>query len=191
MSFFSSLTERVSDDSLLEATEETDSDCNNCSDSVSTAATSLQKNCIWTVSVRPSSTTCGSQRSSFSKRQLISCLLQRWLESLFQTPTLLLFQNYWIRVQQFFKFENLTLVHHRSNRILAMFLLKKWPPRLLLLPKLKSDTGSGPGFHKLWVRFRKKTKNPAGVDSGSMATSRLLSQQCCHSIIKKNPRIYL
>ena len=33
---------------------------------------------------------------------------QRWPESLFQTP--LLFQNFWIRVRQFFKFENPTLV---------------------------------------------------------------------------------
>jgi len=33
--------------------------------------------------------------------------------------------------------------NHRSNRNLPMFLLKKWPHRLLLLPKLKSDTGSG------------------------------------------------
>jgi len=36
--------------------------------------------------------------------------LQRWPESLFQTQTLLLFQNFWILVQQFFKFENPTPV---------------------------------------------------------------------------------
>jgi len=35
---------------------------------------------------------------------------QRWPESLFQTPTPLLFQNFGIRVQQFFKFENPTPV---------------------------------------------------------------------------------
>ena len=35
---------------------------------------------------------------------------QRWPESLFQTPTLLLFQNFWIRVQLFLKFENPTPV---------------------------------------------------------------------------------
>ena len=44
--------------------------------------------------------------------------------------------------------------NHRSNRNLLMFLLKKWPHRLLLLPKLKSDSGS-----------ERKSQNPAGVDS--------------------------
>ena len=33
---------------------------------------------------------------------------QRWPESLFQTPTPLLFQNFWIQVRLFFKFENPT-----------------------------------------------------------------------------------
>jgi len=37
-------------------------------------------------------------------------LWQRWPESLFQTPTPLLFQNFCIRVRQFFKFENATPV---------------------------------------------------------------------------------
>jgi len=32
---------------------------------------------------------------------------------------------------------------HRSNRNLPMFLLMKWPHRLPLLPKFKSDSGSG------------------------------------------------
>jgi len=36
---------------------------------------------------------------------------QRWPESLFQTPTPLLFQNCLIWVRKFFKFENLTPVH--------------------------------------------------------------------------------
>ena len=35
---------------------------------------------------------------------------QRWPESLFQAHTLLLFQNFWIRVRLFFKFENPTHV---------------------------------------------------------------------------------
>ena len=38
--------------------------------------------------------------------------------------------------------------NHQSNLNLPMFLLKKWPHRLLLLPKLKSDSGSGSGFPK-------------------------------------------
>jgi len=33
--------------------------------------------------------------------------------------------------------------NHRSNRNSPMFLLKKWPHRLLLLSKLKCDSGSG------------------------------------------------
>jgi len=37
-------------------------------------------------------------------------IYQRWPESLFQTPTPLLFQNFSIRSQQFFKFENPTPV---------------------------------------------------------------------------------
>jgi len=40
----------------------------------------------------------------------ITSMLQRWPESLFQTPTPLLFQNFWIRIRQFFKFENPTPV---------------------------------------------------------------------------------
>jgi len=35
---------------------------------------------------------------------------QRWPESLFQTPTPFLFQNFWILVQEFFNFENPALV---------------------------------------------------------------------------------
>ena len=35
---------------------------------------------------------------------------KRWPETLFQTPTPRLFQNFWIRVRQFFKFENSTPV---------------------------------------------------------------------------------
>jgi len=33
--------------------------------------------------------------------------------------------------------------YHWSNRNLPMFLLKKWPHRHLLLPKWKSESGSG------------------------------------------------
>jgi len=38
--------------------------------------------------------------------------------------------------------------NHQSNLNWPMFLLKKWPHRLLLLPKLKSDSGAGPVFPK-------------------------------------------
>jgi len=40
--------------------------------------------------------------------------------------------------------------NHRSNRNFPMFLLKKWPCRLLLLLKLKSDSGSGSAFLEIF-----------------------------------------
>jgi len=40
--------------------------------------------------------------------------------------------------------------NHWSNRILHMFLLKKWPHRLLLLLKWKSYFGSGFGFSQIF-----------------------------------------
>jgi len=48
---------------------------------------------------------------------IISVLYQRCPESLFQTPTPLLFQNFWIRVRQFFKFENPTPVQTPATMI--------------------------------------------------------------------------
>jgi len=48
-----------------------------------------------------------------------------------------------------------------------MFLLRKWLHRLLLLPKLKSDSGSESVFSQIFDSgSERKTKNPAGVDSG-------------------------
>jgi len=51
-----------------------------------------------------------------------------------------------------------------------MFLLKKQPHRLLLLPKLKIDSWSG--FSQIFdpgpgSGSERKTQNPAGVDSGN------------------------
>ena len=58
--------------------------------------------------------------------------------------------------------------NHRSNRNLPVFLLKKWPRRLLLLAKLKSGSASGPGFSQIFESgSERKTQNPAGVDSGT------------------------
>ena len=60
--------------------------------------------------------------------------------------------------------------YHRPNRNLPMFLLEKWPRRLLLLPKLKSGSGSRTGFPQIFysgARSDRKTQNPAGVDSGT------------------------
>jgi len=56
--------------------------------------------------------------------------------------------------------------NHRSNRNLRMFLPKKWPHRLQLLPKWKSDFWSG--FSQIFDSgSERKTQNPAGVDSGT------------------------
>ena len=58
--------------------------------------------------------------------------------------------------------------NHRSNRNLPMFLPKKWPHRLLLLPKWKNDSGSG--FSQIFDSgsgSERKTQNPAAVDSGN------------------------
>jgi len=57
--------------------------------------------------------------------------------------------------------------NHRSNRNLPMFLPKKWPHRLLLLPKWKIDSGSASGFHKF---------STPGPDPGSKEKRRILSE---------------
>ena len=62
--------------------------------------------------------------------------------------------------------------YHRSNHILPVFLLKKWPHRALLLLKLISDPGSGSGFSQIFASrsgsgSENKTQNPTGVDSGN------------------------
>jgi len=58
--------------------------------------------------------------------------------------------------------------NHRSSRNLPMFLLTKWPCRVLLLPKLKIDSGSGSGFSQIFDSgFERKTQNSAVVDSGN------------------------
>jgi len=40
--------------------------------------------------------------------------------------------------------------NHRSNRNLPMFLPKKWPHGRLLLPKWKSESGSGSAFSQIF-----------------------------------------
>ena len=58
--------------------------------------------------------------------------------------------------------------NHRSYRNLAMYLTKKWPHRLLLLPKWQSDSGSGSGFSQIFDSgSERKTQNLFGVDSGT------------------------
>ena len=68
--------------------------------------------------------------------------------------------------------------YRRSKRNLPMFLLKKWPLRLLPLPELKSDSGSGSIFSQIFHSgSERKRQNPAGVDSGSMAPSEKRNHQ--------------
>ena len=81
---------------------------------------------------------------------------QRWPESRFQTPTPLLFQNFRIRVRnrvrQFVIFVSPTPVQTPATIIdlgviYSCFYFRN-DNRLLLLPKLKSDPGSGSSFPK-------------------------------------------
>ena len=104
----------------------------------------------------------------------ISAMDQRWPESLFRTLTSLLFQKFGIRIRvlQFFKVENPTPVQTPSTiinitLIFPCFLLKKWRHRLLLLLKLKSDSGSGSVFFQIFDSgSEEKTQNPTGDESG-------------------------
>ena len=62
--------------------------------------------------------------------------------------------------------------NHRSTGNLPMFLSKKWLHRLLLLPKWKSDSGSGSVFSQIFDSgsgsgSERKTQNPSWVDSGT------------------------
>ena len=57
--------------------------------------------------------------------------------------------------------------NHRSNHNLPICLPEKWLHRLPLLPKWKSDSGSG--FSQIFDSgFERKMQNPAGVDSGNL-----------------------
>ena len=64
--------------------------------------------------------------------------------------------------------------NHRSNRNLTMFLLKKWPHRLLLLPKFKSDCGFGSRFSQIF-----------DSGSGSGSERRAVNQQLNRRIFRE------
>jgi len=112
-----------------------------------------------------------------------SAVYQRWPESHFQTPTSLLFQNFWIRVRnlrpaifQIWESDSCSKssCNHRSNPTLSIFLLKKWPHTHLLLPKLKSDGRSWSGFSQIFDSgSERNTQKPAGVDSGNPVSSEI------------------
>jgi len=67
----------------------------------------VQHTFIWGVDARYYQGQEWGVKRKFSPAKSLTWL-QRWPKSLFQTPTPLLFQTFWIRVRQFFKFENQT-----------------------------------------------------------------------------------
>jgi len=104
---------------------------------------------------------------------------QRWLESLFQTPTPLLFQNFWILdriwVWQLFIFENPTPIQTRATIIdltviYPWFYLRKKHTDSCYCLNWKVTPVQVRFFLKFWlrvrIRVRKKTQNPTGVDFG-------------------------
>jgi len=107
----------------------------------------------------------------------IWCLDLKWPESFFQTPTPLLFQNVWIwggprsgnfsnkRIRLLFRCQlPSTSIQPKFTNVFP----KKWPWRLLLLPKIKSDSGSGFSLNfDTGSGSERKTKNNVGVDSGT------------------------
>ena len=83
-----------------------------------------------------------------------------WLESLYQTPTPLLFQNFWIRVwiqvRQFFKFENPTFVQTLATIIdptviYPCFYLKNYHTDSCHCQKWKVTLVPGPVFPKFYT----------------------------------------
>jgi len=119
--------------------------------------------------------------NSLIQAYLTQSSCQRLPGPIFQTPTPLLFQNFWTRiwvqVQQFFKFGNRTPVQTlvttiNATQIYLCFYLKKWPHRLPLIPTLKLTPGPGPFFSRIFDSgsvfwSERKTQNPAGVYSGT------------------------
>ena len=113
----------------------------------------------------------------FTKRIWQPCsgvMQQRWPESLFSTQ--LLFQNFWIRVRKFFKFENPTPVQtpatNDPTEIYPCFYLRNDHANSCF--SRNWNVTPDPFFHKFWLRLRKKNAESCRSrlrHSGSMATS--------------------
>jgi len=78
---------------------------------------------------------------------------QRWPQSLFQTPTPLLFQNFWFRVRLFFKFENPPSVQTPTTTIdlninYSCFYQKNDRTDSCYCRNRKVNPDPGPVFHK-------------------------------------------
>ena len=104
------------------------------------------------------------------------CLHQRWPETLFQIPTPLLFQNFWIRVRvwQFFKFENLTPVQTPATvidptKIYPCFYLRNDHRDSCYCRNWKVTADPDPFFPKFVAPDPdpKEHAESAGVDSGT------------------------
>ena len=99
------------------------------------------------------------QMKSWNFRGLASC--HRWLESHIQTPTPLLFQNFWIQVRKFFKFENPTPVQTPTtiiNPILTYpcFYLRNDHTDSCYCRNWKMTPGPGPVFPNFRLRVRQE-----------------------------------
>ena len=102
---------------------------------------------------------------------------QRRPESLFQTPTPLLFQNFWIRVWLFFKFENPTPDQNPVTIIdpiviYSSICLRNDHTDSCYCRNGKVTSDPGPGFSQIFDSesgsgHERKTQNPAGVESGT------------------------
>ena len=106
---------------------------------------------------------CSSQQQWPTLR---SC--QRWLESHCRTPTPLLFQNFWIRVRCFSDLRIRPLFKIRQS------LTQQWAMTAIETTPAAAENNKWLWvrfFKKLWFRIRRKAQNPAGVESGSVATS--------------------
>ena len=96
---------------------------------------------------------------------------QRWPESLFQTLTALLFQNFgiWVQIRQFFKYENPTPVQTPAaiinpTLIYPCFYLWNDYTDSCCCRKWKVTLDPGPVFPDFSLRSEGKTQNPARVD---------------------------
>jgi len=120
---------------------------------------------------------------------------QRRPESIFKTQTPLLFQNFWIRVRQVFKFKNPTPVQTQAT-IIDQTAIYPWfylridrTDSCYCRKSGKSDSDSGSGFPQIFDSgsgsgSERKKQNPAGVDSGNPDPVPLLQQRWQESLFQ-------
>ena len=99
---------------------------------------------------------------------------QRWPESLFQTPTLHLFQNFWIRVRLFFKYENSTPVQtpatiNHPTAIYPYFYLRNDRTGSCYCQNRKETPG--PYFTNFWLQWSHDKLGTHLVDRRAFSTA--------------------